>query len=98
VRHFPSPLKKNEGFDDNLTQYINVGRIRARPANTSSLNARTPCQATLGPFRRVETVLELVKWSFTLPLAAILLSSPARRVANIFHSVFKTTVPEISAD
>jgi hypothetical protein len=46
----------------------------------------------------VETVLELVKWSFTLPFAVILLSWPARRVANIFHSVFKTAVLEISAD
>jgi hypothetical protein len=43
-------------------------------------------------------VLELVKWSLILPLAAILLGLTARGIASIFQSVFKTTVPGISAD
>jgi hypothetical protein len=41
-------------------------------------------------------VLELVKWSFTLPIVAILLSLAARWVASIFHSIFEITVPAIS--
>jgi hypothetical protein len=43
-------------------------------------------------------VLELVKWSFALPIAAILLCLAARLVASTFHSIFTTTVREISTD
>ena len=43
-------------------------------------------------------MLELVKWSFALPIAGILLSLAARCVASTFHSIFTTDVGGISAD
>ncbi len=43
-------------------------------------------------------MFELVKWSFTLPIAAVLLSLTTRLVVGTCHSIFKTTVRAISAD
>ena len=43
-------------------------------------------------------MLEFVKWSFTLPIAAILFTLALRGVACAFHSIFTTTVRGICAD
>jgi hypothetical protein len=43
-------------------------------------------------------VLELVKWSFILPFAAVLCGLTARGVACIFHSFFEITFGGFSTD